>query len=94
MGVTVGYELFAKRNDKIRFLCDCQPFLVKDCLGVDQELDHTILQENTNSMAHKFRIEAFHRWNFGELFIGGSQVFAGREVMRESEAHLGFKVYF
>ena len=91
LGWVFGYELFAKRKDKVCFVCNT----ATDLLGREnQPLDACILEERTNAMTHKLRGETFHRWNYFELFVGGSHVLAGRNAMRESEAHIGVAVYF
>ena len=95
LGCVVGYELFAKRNDNVRFK-DCKTTTTAtDLLGrTDQELDAKAYEKRTNSMSHKFRFETFHRWNLFEIFAGGSHIVAGRNVMKETEGHVGFAVYF
>ncbi len=91
LGWVFGYELFAKRNDKVCFVCNT----ATDLLGREnQPLDNCILENRTNAMTHKIRGEVFHRWNFFELFVGGSNIIAGRNAMKESEAHIGVAVYF
>ncbi len=92
LGCVIGYELFAKRNDKVEFK-DCEK--TTDLLGREnQELDAEAFEERTNSMSHKIRGEIFHRWNFCEIFAGTSHIIAGRNVMKETEGHIGFAVYF
>ncbi len=95
LGCVVGYELFAKRNDNVSFK-DCETTTtVTDLLGrTNQELDAKAYEKRTNSMSHKVRFETFNRWNFFEVFAGGSHIFAGRNVMKETEGHVGFAVYF
>jgi len=98
LGGMVGYDLFAKQKDRVSIKCPAPT----DCLGRDntdlpanvQGIDPSILEERTNSVTHKIRCEAFHRWSFCEIFAGGSQVFAGKNAMKESEGYIGMKVYF
>ncbi len=97
LGGVFGYELFAKREDNVRF-DDCKkgcgsPTAV-DCLGREKELDVKILEDRTNAMTHKLRGELFHRWNFCELFAGASHIVGGKHAMQESEAHVGVAIYF
>lgn len=92
LGCMIGYELFAKRKDNVDFK-DCTT--VTDLLGrEDQELDSDAYEVRTNSMAHKIRGELFHRWNYFEIFAGASHIIGGRNVMKETEGHFGFAVYF
>ena len=94
MGLAFGYEAYYKRRDKVCF-CPCDAnYLYKDLLGDRYALDSTILEKNTNILAHKLRGEVFHRWNFFELYAGASRVVGGWNCMREMEAHLGFSIYF
>ncbi len=98
LGGVISYELFAKQNDRVRLSCPETACGVSgaaiDCLGQSGQLDLTLMEKRTNSMSHKIRGEVFHRVAFGELFAGASQIIAGRDVMKESEAHLGIAVYF
>ena len=90
LGCSIGYEFFAKRKDRVKL---CATTAV-DCLGRTNELDATILEDCTDSHSHKIRAEMFHRWGFGALFAGGSHVVAGRNVMQETELHLGMEIHF
>lgn len=90
LGFVVGYELFAKKKDHVEY---CQE-TAKDFLGRTGTLDPTIAEKNTNALLNKLRVEVFNRWNFFELFAGASTSIAGRHAMKETEAHLGFVIYF
>jgi|GEM_PF-584843 len=90
LGFMIGYELFAKRNDKVKF---CAQTAV-DCLGRTEPINACLLEACTNSLANKIHLEAFNRWNFGELYAGMSQVVSGRNVMQESEIHMGMAIHF
>ncbi len=91
LGMTFGYELFAKGHDKVSF----DQKTATDLLGrPDQPLDDEIYEKRTNALSNKLRAQMFTRWNYFEVFAGGSQVVAGRNVMRETEAHIGFVAYF
>jgi hypothetical protein len=93
LGFTFGYELFAKGHDKVEFAHDQRT--VTDLLGrPNQPLDAENYERRTNALSNKLRAQIFNRWNYFELFAGGSQVVAGRDVMRETEAHIGLVVYF
>jgi hypothetical protein len=92
LGFVLGYELFVKGHDHVSLECGCT---ATDLLGrPNQPLDAEILERNTNSLANKLRGEIFYRCNYFEIFGGGSQIVAGRHVMKESEAHLGLTIYF
>jgi len=93
LGFTFGYELFAKSKDHVKFECDATT--ATDLLGrKDQPLSSCNYEKRTNALSNKLRAQIFHRWNYFELFGGGSQIVAGRDVMKETEAHLGLVVYF
>ncbi len=67
---------------------------VNDLLGVAQPLDFNIIGLGTNVLTNKIRGEIFYRWRYFELFGGASQVVAGRNSMKETEAHVGITVNF
>jgi hypothetical protein len=91
LGCTFGYELFAKQKDSV---CFCQA-TATDFLGrTNQPLDPSVLERNTKVLTNKLRMELYHRWNFGEIFAGGSQIVSGKNAMKETEIHLGFAMYF
>lgn len=90
LGFVLSYELYAKRKDKVEF----ETAMARDLNGVLQPLDATILERNTNAVSNKIRGEFFHRWDYCELFIGASRVFAGRNVFKETEAHIGMGISF
>lgn len=90
MGWNFGYELYAKLDDKVSF-CGVQTL---DFNGAMQRLDPNILHKHTNTQSHKVRGEVFKRWDCFEIFLGGSYIIAGRQVMKEAECHIGFKAYY
>lgn len=103
LGCSIGYEFYHKRCDKIKLCCNYAKELplrvgctstgtvINDEL---KELDCSILAKDTKRISHKVRCSIFHRWNYCELFGGGSYVFAGRNIMRETEAHIGIGIYW
>ncbi|HLJ31224.1 MAG TPA: hypothetical protein VKU36_02195, partial [Candidatus Babeliales bacterium] len=94
LGFVLGYELFAKGHDRVSLDCDCGT-TATDLLGrTNQTLSAENYERNTNSLANKLRAEIFYRCNYFEIFGGGSEIVAGRHVMKESEAHLGLTIYF
>lgn len=67
---------------------------VNDLLGIAQPLDFSIIGLGTNVLTNKIRGEIFYRWRYFELFGGASQIVAGRNSMKETEAHVGITVNF
>jgi len=93
LGFTLGYELFVKGKDNVSFECDATT--ATDLLGrQNQALAPCLYENRTNALSNKLRGQIFHRWNFFEVFAGGSQIVAGRSVMKETEGHIGFVAYF
>jgi hypothetical protein len=90
LGGSIGYEIYAKQHDKVRF---CQDTAV-DCLGRTEPLDSCLLERNTNTLTNKIRGEFFNRFYYWELFAGASYIFAGRNAVQEIEGHVGVTVYF
>ncbi len=58
------------------------------------ELDASLLAVDTKRISNKIRGEVFHRWSYCELFAGASSVFAGKNIMKELECHLGCGIYW
>ena len=67
---------------------------VRDLLGNKQEVNAALLERDTKITSHKLRLSMFHRWDYCELFAGASRVVSGKNVMKESEVHLGLGIYF
>ena len=100
LGCTLGYEVYAKNKDQVKFK-DLQARTLGSAAGIDTgqgtvlaDLDATILEKDTRRVSHKVRGEVFHRSNYGEIFAGASKVIAGRNIMRESELHIGFGIHW
>jgi hypothetical protein len=89
-GLVLGYELYAKQQDKVRF-CDST---AKDFLGITHKLDSRILQDGTNTHLNKIRGELFWRTGCCEFFGGGYYPIAGRCALQETEFHVGAAIYF
>jgi hypothetical protein len=93
LGFVLGYELFAKGNDHVSTQDD--QTTATDLLGrTNQPLAPCNYEKNSNSFSNKLRGQIFHRWNYFELFGGGSQMVSGRCIMKETEGHIGFAIYF
>ena len=90
LGTEIGYEFFVRSKDKLRY---CQDTAV-DCLDRNLPIDECLAASLSKSQSHKIRGETFYRIGFGEIFIGASQVFAGKFVMKESEWHVGMQIWF
>lgn len=91
LGCTLGYSLFAKRHDHVRF---DKPDATDLFGNINQALDPDVAALKTKAMTHSIRGEIFHRWNYCELSAGGSYGVAGRNAMKETEAHIGVSIYF
>jgi hypothetical protein len=89
-GLVVGYELYAKRHDKV---CFCSS-TAKDFLGFTHKLDNKILENGTDTRLHKIRGEFFYRIGCCEYFGGAYYSLAGRNALKETEFHVGAAIYF
>jgi hypothetical protein len=98
LGLTFGYEFYFKSCDNLHGDCDnnCAPATVQvaDLNGTSGTVDFAAMERGSKVFSNKLYAEIFHRWNFFELFVGASQIVAGENVMKESEAHLGVRLYF
>ncbi len=91
LGGVIGYELYYKSRDDIRF---CQDKAL-DCLGMIAELDPCVLSENTRVIGHKIRGEAFlDACDWLQFYGGGTAVVGGENVPKTRAWHLGFNAYF
>lgn len=91
IGGVIGYENYHKSRDHLSF-CSTSAL---DCLGVRQPLDAKVITRKTKVTSHKVRGEAFvELWGCVQLFGGGSKVFAGSNVPKETEWFLGVTAYF
>lgn len=90
MGVTLGYEFFAKTRERIK----TNQTTAVDLLGATQPLDVSLLTKHTNTMTHRFRAEIFSRWDYVEIYGGFDEIFAGRHALKETTCHLGLKMEF
>lgn len=90
VGFMIGYEFYGRTKDHLSY----EVTTATDAAGQTGTLDAEAAERRTNTMSHKIRGELFHRWNYFEIDLGLSQIIGGRSVMRETEAHIGFNVYF
>lgn len=65
-----------------------------DFFGVSQTLNPCVLEKHTKRISHKARVEFFHHWNFGDLFAGWTQVFHGKNAMKETTYYLGMNIVY
>ena len=90
-GGVVGYENYLKSRDNLRF---CRKTAL-DCLGNEEQLSSSVITRNTRAISHKVRGEAFvQALEWLQIFGGGCTVFAGENVPKTTEWHLGFNAYF
>lgn len=97
LGFVLGYELFAKGNDRVSFgsCVPCNNETATDLLGrPNQPMSVDIYERGTNSLTNKLRGQIFYRCHYFEVFGGGTQIVSGRHAMKESEGHLGLTIYF
>ncbi len=96
LGMTFGYEFYWKGHDNIDMDCgSCtSTVMARDLLGTVGTVDFSGMERNSQTLSNKLYGEIFHRWSFFELFAGASQVVSGENVMKETEAHLGLRLYF
>ena len=104
---TIGYEVYVKQKDHIRFKKSRMASWLGRKIVVDaggntvsyeenlQKLDNCVAEKDTDAIAHKVRGESSYRANkYLELFLGGSYTFAGKNVPQETDVHGGFRVQF
>ncbi|MFH1644231.1 MAG: hypothetical protein ABIA74_03585, partial [bacterium] len=59
------------------------------------DLDNGVLESNTQAIGHKIRGETSYRFSdWFEMYGGGSYVFAGKNLPRETDMHAGINVRF
>jgi len=91
LGAVIGYEHYHKSRGHLDF---CVP-AAQDCLGAIQPLSSCVATKNTRAISHKVRGEVFvELLNWLQVFGGGSRVFAGSSVPKETEWYLGVNAYF
>lgn len=90
VGIDVGYELYAKTKDD---LCYCVS-QIADFAGEIQSLNSFNARNGSDTQSHKLRAELFKQWGCFQIFFGGSYIVAGKNVMKETEWHLGMKADF
>jgi hypothetical protein len=105
---TIGYELYAKQKDHVRFKQETIESWLGRTLDTNptsptfnqfvenlQTLDNGVAEMHTDRIAHRFRGEAAYRFSkYFEMFLGGVFTFAGKNAPRETDYHGGFRVTF
>ena len=97
---TVGYEFYYKTKDNIYFReSQKTPFYGShhtDATNLlKSDLDNTLAEANTEAIGHKIRSEIRCKLDKElEIFAGGSYMFAGQNLPRETDVHGGFNVRF
>jgi hypothetical protein len=97
LGMTFGYEFYFKSRDTIDIECGdlcVSSVRAADLLGTEGFVDFAAMERGSKVFSNKLYGEIFNRWGFFELFVGASQIVAGENVMKETEAHLGVRLYF
>jgi hypothetical protein len=89
-GWDVGYEFYYRTKDDLCY-CATQAY---NLAGVLQTLDPNLAAADSKLLSHKVRFEVFSQWECVEAFLGASYIFAGDNVMKEREWHIGMKAYF
>lgn len=89
-GLNIGYELFARTSDKIRFV----NMEIKDLLGIVRPLDNKVAQLKSNGLVNKIRTEFFMQHKQFELFAGWIYAVAGRNAPKETDWYFGIQVGF
>lgn len=90
VGWDFGYELYDKSKDNLSY-CVSE---IADFAGVVKDLDSCLAVKGSDTQSHKLRAEVFKQWGCFQIFFGGSYIVAGKNVMKETEWHLGMKADF
>lgn len=90
VGWDFGYEFYDKSKDNLSY-CVSE---TADFAGVVKELDSCLARSGSDTQSHKLRAEVFKQWGCFQIFFGGSYIVAGKNVMKETEWHLGMKADF
>ena len=101
LSTSIGYELYYKTSDNINF----KERTMESWLGRtwsdgalvanNQLLSNSLAEQNTQAIGHKLRGETSYRLSERfEIFAGGSYIFAGQNLPRELDAHIGFNTNF
>lgn len=90
MGFDVTYDFYAKTHDRIKFKCNSLTDFFGNCSATSGETAARL----TNQFGHTIRGEVFYQYK--ELYIcgGATHVFAGKNMPRESDVYLMFKLEF
>lgn len=98
----VGYEIYYKTEDHLSFKQkQAESWLGRkfdaagNLVANPQDLDSGLARKNTEGIGHKVRWETSCQINkYFEIFGGGTCVFAGQNVTRDRDAHLGYNIRF
>lgn len=90
IGMTIGYEAYVKSCDHISF-CNTEAV---DFNGQTKPLDASVLARNSHRVAQNISAELFCRAQCCQLFLGFSQVIAGKNVTRDTDMYIGLEVSF
>lgn len=90
VGWDFGYEFYDKTKDNLCYSVET----LADFAGQVKELDSCLARQGSDTQSHKLRAEVFKQWGCFQIFFGGSYIVAGKNVMKETEWHLGMKADF
>ena len=103
LSTTIGYEFYYKTEDDINFKQATRTswlgrrWDVPTGTWIDyfDTLDNGLAEKNTEAIGHKIRFEGrYQLCQWLEAFAGGSYIFAGQNIPRESDFHGGVNVRF
>ncbi|MBT4594287.1 hypothetical protein HOD08_00195, partial [bacterium] len=102
VATNIGYEFYFKQKDNFSFNdISMNSWLGKlstngiNYLDDKKVLDDVFAVEETESIAHRIKVEASLRITEQcELFLGGGYTFAGQNIPREIDAHFGFHAFY
>ncbi len=103
ISTVIGYEFYYKSEDNVKFKnSSMQSWLGKKYNTTTSSwdtnnytLDNKVAEMNTESIAHKIRLEtSFRITQYFEMYCGAAYTFAGQNIPRECDGHFGFVVTF
>jgi len=99
----VGYQFYWKGLDKVSYKsAKAESWLGKNYNRITKEydpnlidLDSSLLAKNTDSIAHRLRLEVSLRiGSYCEVLFGGAYTLAGKHVARDRDMHFGVHLTF
>ncbi|OGB97271.1 hypothetical protein A3F06_00900 [candidate division TM6 bacterium RIFCSPHIGHO2_12_FULL_36_22] len=90
IGFDLGYEFYWKRKDDVDFCKNS----IADLVGTTNTLNSCVIEKATKVISNKLSVEIFTVNSCVDFFGGFSQVVGGKNVMRETEWHIGMAIKF